>query len=259
MKLPIYQVDAFCNGPFTGNPAAVCPLDEWIPDQAMQAIAASNNLSETAFLVKQGGAYGLRWFTPEAEVDLCGHATLASGHVLFRELGVEDPVIEFESRSGLLKVARDGDLLTLDFPATRSEPVHTGSDMIEALGAEPIEMYRSMDYMAVFKSERDIAGIEPDFRKVKALGLRGLIVTAPGDEVDFVSRFFAPAYGIDEDPVTGSAHCMLAPYWSEKTGKASLKARQLSSRGGWVSCQVQGARVLLSGKTRLYMKGFIEL
>ncbi|MEX0323430.1 MAG: PhzF family phenazine biosynthesis protein [Puniceicoccaceae bacterium] len=259
MKLPLYQVDAFGNGPFTGNPAAVCPLDTWLPRETMQAIAAENNLSETAFFVKEGDVYGLRWFTPVAEVDLCGHATLASGHVLFHEIEVMDPVVEFRSKSGPLKVERKGDMLTLDFPAIKGEACENVPGMNDAIGVEPLEMYRSTDYMVVLSSEKEVADLSPDFGKVKDLGLRGLIVTAPGDSVDFVSRFFAPVHGIDEDPVTGSAHCMLAPYWQSKTGKAKLEARQLSSRGGWVSCQVKGERVLLSGKTHLYMRGLIEV
>ncbi len=225
----------------------------------MQAIAEENNLSETAFFVKEGDVYGLRWFTPVAEVDLCGHATLASGHVLFFEIGLEDSIIEFHSKSGPLKVVRNGDLLTLDFPVINSEPCEISADLVDAMKIEPVEVYRNMDYMAVLKSEKEVASLKPDFGKVKQLGLRGLIVTAPGNEVDFVSRFFAPAYGIDEDPVTGSAHCKLAPYWKERTGKDQLEARQLSTRGGWLSCQLKGERVLLSGKTHLYMKGSIEI
>lgn len=259
MKLPIFQVDAFCNGPFTGNPAAVCPLDEWLPDGVMQAIATENNLSETAFFVKQGDGYGLRWFTPVAEVDLCGHATLASGHVLFHELGIENSQIEFSSKSGVLKVQRADGMLTLDFPAITGESIESTQALAAALGSKPVEVYRSMDYMAVLKTEQQVAGVQPELGLVRELGLRGLIVTAPGNEVDFVSRFFAPAYGVDEDPVTGSAHCMLAPYWSKRLGKNQLDAVQLSQRKGWVSCQVKMDRVLLSGRTHLYLKGMIEI
>lgn len=259
MKISIYQVDAFGNGPFTGNPAAVCPLEEWLPDDVMQAIAEENNLSETAFFVKSGELYDLRWFTPVAEVDLCGHATLASGHVLFNELNAGKSCIEFSSRSGPLKVQRNDELLTLDFPVTDIEPFKIQQELVDAIGIEPLEVYRSADYMVVLRSEAEVAGLKPDFGLIKQLGLRGVIVTAPGDHVDFVSRFFAPAYGIDEDPVTGSAHCALAPYWKKRTGKDQLEARQLSFRGGWVDCHVQGQRVLISGKTSLYMRGTIEL
>jgi PhzF family phenazine biosynthesis protein len=259
MKLRIYQIDAFSSKLFEGNPAAVCPLDRWLPDNIMQSIAQENNLAETAFYVGKDGQYQIRWFTPANEVDLCGHATLAAAHVLFRLHGVAKSPVTFQSRSGPLKVFREDNLLTLDFPAQVGAPCETPPEMIEALGATPRECYRAMDYMAVFESEDEITKIRPDFRRLKDLQLRGVIITARGNTSDFVSRFFAPNCGIDEDPVTGSAHCTLAPYWAQRLGKTTLSARQLSNRTGALRCRVDGDRVFISGPTVAYMEGTIEI
>lgn len=259
MKLPIYQVDAFAESRFEGNPAAVCPLENWLPDSLLQAISAENNLSETAFYVKNGDRYDLRWFTPTSEVDLCGHATLATAYIIFQQTDAEQSEIVFDSRSGELRVTKQGELLTLDFPEQIGEPCATPIPLIEGLGATPIATYRAMDYMAVFETEEQIATMSPDFKRLMDLDLRGVIVTAHGNHVDFVSRVFAPNYGVNEDPVTGSAHCTLAPYWGEKLGKRQLSARQLSKRGGSLHCELQGDRVLISGKVAPYLEGSIEV
>lgn len=257
MKLPIFQIDAFADAPFQGNPAAVCPLEHWLPDSTMQAIAQENNLSETAFYVPKGEDYDLRWFTPAREVDLCGHATLAAAHVLF---GLKQiPSVIFHSRSGPLRVMREGELLTLDFPAQPGTCCEIPDALAAGLSARPKECFRAMDYLAVFETDQDVQALAPDFRQLRALDLRGVIVTAPGTHVDFVSRFFAPNYGVDEDPVTGSAHCMLAPYWAERLGKTTLTARQLSRRGGSLRCRVEGDRVFISGRTVAYLEGTIDV
>lgn len=258
MKLPIYQIDAFADAPFRGNPAAVCPLENWLPDSLLQSIAEENNLSETAFYLGHGAHYSLRWFTPAKEVDLCGHATLAAAHVVFGR-NPDLAQITFESRSGPLHVAREEGLLTLDFPAQARKRCDIPDSLAKALGRRPLECFRSMDYLAVFSTESDIAGLTPDFRLLKTLDLRGVIVTAPGSASDFVSRFFAPNYGIDEDPVTGSAHCALAPYWAQRLGKSTLSARQLSNRTGTLRCRVEGERVFISGQTVPYMEGTIRV
>lgn len=257
MKLHIYQVDAFATKVFEGNPAAVCPLNEWLSDEVMQNIAMENNLSETAFFVNQGESYRLRWFTPETEVDLCGHATLASAHVLFEHLGYEEEVIRFGSNSGELRVQKDGDRLVMDFPTSELEESEVPSELEEALDALPTELFRADDYLYIVDSEQQIRALDPDFRLLKQVNTRGIIVTAPSEEFDFVSRFFAPAVGIDEDPVTGSAHTMLAPYWSKRLGKDKLIGRQISKRGGTVYCHQKGDRVELGGEARTFMKGQI--
>lgn len=259
MKLPIFQIDAFADAPFQGNPAAVCPLDDWLPDGVLQSIAEENNLAETAFYVGRDGHYDLRWFTPTKEVDLCGHATLAAAHVVFMLDRVGRSLVTFQSRSGPLRVCREDDLLTLDFPAQVGVCCEIPAGMTEALGASPRECYRAMDYMAVFEDEEEIAAMTPDFRQLRTLDLRGVIVTSPGRTSDFVSRFFAPNYGVDEDPVTGSAHCTLAPYWAGRLGKHTLHARQLSKRTGTLRCRVAGDRVLISGRTAAYMEGTIQV
>jgi predicted PhzF superfamily epimerase YddE/YHI9 len=259
VKLPIYQIDAFADRPFQGNPAAVCPLEEWLPDSILQAIAEENNLSETAFFVGGEVAYRLRWFTPTEEVELCGHATLAAAAVLFASTCKDRAEITFESRSGSLRVLREGNFLTLDFPVQTGVRCDTPGHLIEGLGAAPRECYRAMDYMAVFESESAVSALTPDFRRLKALDLRGVIVTARGSTEDFVSRFFAPKFGIDEDPVTGSAHCTLAPYWAERLGKNSLTARQISKRTGHLLCRVEKDRVFISGRTVSYMQGQIQI
>ncbi len=259
MKIRIFQIDAFAAALFQGNPAAVCPLDDWLPDKVLQAIAEENNLSETAFFVGKDGHYHLRWFTPASEVDLCGHATLAAAHVVFAITGGATQRVTFKSRSGPLHVAREGELLTLDFPAQPAVRCDLPPAMVSGLGAAPRECHKAMDYLAVFDSEEEIQALQPDFRRLAELELRGVIVTAPGRAADFVSRFFAPKFGIDEDPVTGSAHCTLAPYWSQRLGKAALAARQLSKRSGTLRCRVEGRRVLISGRAVPYMEGAIEI
>lgn len=258
MKLPIHQIDAFAEASFRGNPAAVCPLDVWLPDWLLQSIAEENNLSETAFYVGRDAEYNLRWFTPTKEVDLCGHATLAAAHVIFGQ-NPDLTRITFQSRSGPLHVSKDSELLSLDFPAQMGEQCDVPDNLTRALGSRPHECFRAMDYLAVFDTEADIAGMMPDFHMLKTLDLRGVIVTAPGQNSDFVSRFFAPNYGIDEDPVTGSAHCILAPYWAQRIGKSNLSARQLSKRTGTLQCRVSGDRVFISGRTVPYMEGIIQL
>ena len=256
MKIKIFQVDAFTDKLFSGNPAAVCPLESWLPDSAMQSIAAENNLAETAFFVKEGDGFHLRWFTPVAEVDLCGHATLASAHVLFHHLGYSGDVITFQSKSGYLKVRKEDDYLTLDFPADTFEKVTIPSFLGEAFASQPVEAYKGrMDYMLVFGSQQEIENAGPDMSLIAKADARGVIITAPGLSSDFVSRYFAPQYGIPEDPVTGSAYTVLAPYWSEKLGKKELSAIQLSPRKGHLKCTHLGERVDITGKAITYMTG----
>ncbi len=257
MKLPIYQIDAFTNNIFQGNPAAVVVLDEWIENKLMQKIAAENNLSETAFIVKDEENYAIRWFTPVCEVDLCGHATLASAHLVLYHLETTRPKVTFSSKSGDLTVEIKDDLLSMNFPSVQSEKVDIPEELAEALKVKPAELYKSDDYMAVFNNEKTIQDIEPDFELLKKTGARGIIVTAPGESVDFVSRFFAPAVGINEDPVTGSAHTKLVPYWSKRLGKKKLRAEQISKRGGRIICEELGDRVELSGNARTYLMGEI--
>ena len=259
MKIKLYQIDAFTGRLFEGNPAAVCPLERWLDDALLQAIACENNLSETAFLVPSSRGYQLRWFTPVAEVDLCGHATLASAFVLFDVFGRSDSSIIFETRSGDLICSREGRLITMDFPARMPEPCPCPDTLAESLGKEPAEVLSADDYVAVYGAEEDVRSLSPDFSKLRELGLRGVVVTAPGIQCDFVSRFFAPKLGIDEDPVTGSAHCELAPYWSSRLGKTRFKARQLSRRGGEVACEVRGDRVLISGRAVKFLEAEIAV
>lgn len=255
MKLPIYQVDAFASEPFEGNPAAVCPLDDWLPDKLMQQIAMENNLSETAFFVPQGEDYRLRWFTPTTEVDLCGHATLASAHVLFEELGYDEQTIHFDSNSGELTVRKEGDQLVMNFPAAKINRVEVSDFLEDAVGVPVKELYRDMDYLYVVESEEQVRNLNPDIREMAKADVRGIIVTAPGKEYDFVSRFFAPNAGVDEDPVTGSAHTMLTPYWSDRLNKKELVGRQVSRRGGTVYCHHKGDRVEISGEACTVMQG----
>jgi len=261
MRIPLYQIDAFADGPFTGNPAAVCPLDAWLPGDVMQAVAAENNLSETAFFVPEGEGYRLRWFTPTTEVDLCGHATLASGFVVFRWLQPERRRITFETeQAGSLTVARDGDLLALDFPSRPAAPCEMSEPLAAALGQRPTTLLAARDFLAIYESADDIAALAPDFAALAALDRFAIIVTAPGTGgIDFVSRFFAPARGVDEDPVTGSAHCTLIPYWAERLGKNRLNARQLSRRGGALSCALDGDRVTIAGRALPYLEGTITI
>lgn len=259
MNLPMFQVDAFTSRRFCGNPAAVVLLETWLSDDILQAIAAENNLSETAFIRPEGGAFGLRWFTPEVEVDLCGHATLAGAFVLFEEGLVEGDSVGFESRSGRLTVARDGDLLTLDFPARPPAPAECTDDVVMALGDRPREVLVARDLLAVFETEDEVVSLQPDFDGIEALDAMAVIATAPGREVDFVSRFFAPGVGVPEDPVTGSAHCTLVPYWSERLGKRNLHARQVSKRGGELLCEDRGDRVAIGGRAVMYLRGAISI
>jgi PhzF family phenazine biosynthesis protein len=259
MKIPLYQIDAFTSHVFRGNPAAVCPLEGWLDDQVMQAIAQENNLSETAFFVKEGEGYHIRWFTPVAEVDLCGHATLASGFVILNYLDPTINEVSFRSRSGPLSVVREEGLLSMDFPSQPPQSCSPPGGLLDGLGREPLEVSCSEDYFVVFASERDIRGLNPDMGTLKGLDLRGVIVTAAGDKVDFVSRFFAPSLGIDEDPVTGSAHCALTPYWSRRLGKNELHAYQVSRRGGELFCIDRGDRVTISGSAVRYMEGSITI
>ena len=260
MQIPIYQVDAFTNKVFAGNPAAVCPLDQWLPDATMQAIAAENNLSETAFFVHENDNFELRWFTPEMEIDLCGHATLASAFVIFNFIDSSSNVVRFfSSRSGELSVFRENNMLKMDFPAKPPVNCEPQADLVAGLGGEPMEVLQAEDYLAVFRSEAEILVLRPDMDKLKKLDKRGVIVTAKGNEVDFVSRFFAPKLGVDEDPVTGSAHCALIPYWKSKLGKKTFHARQVSARGGELFCEDCGDRVMISGTAIIYMQGMITI
>ena len=257
MKLNIYQVDAFAEKVFEGNPAAVCPLEEWVSDDVLQMIAEENNLSETAFFAPENQGFKLRWFTPAAEVDLCGHATLAAAHVLYENLGFSGPEISFHTRSGELIVKRAPGGLSMDFPASMPEPVQAPDNLVSGLGREPMEVLAAFDYIVVLDCEEDIAHLNPDFSKWVDLDLRGVVVTAPGDYVDFVSRCFFPKLRVNEDPVTGSAHCELAPYWGKRLGLKNLKAKQLSKRTGLVECRLVEDRVLLSGNAVSYMQGQI--
>lgn len=259
MKIKQYQVDAFANRVFEGNPAAVCPLEDWLDDELLQALAEENNLSETAFFIPSKKGFKLRWFTPVKEVDLCGHATLATAHVIFGILDYPKQTITFETRSGDLLVERKGQLLEMDFPACLSSPCEIRENLIQALGQQPIEAFTAYDYMVVFENEKTIRAITPNQTLLSQLDLRGVIITAPGVEVDFVSRFFAPKYGIPEDPVTGSAHCMLAPYWAKRLSKNVLTAKQLSKRGGNITCEVKHDRVLLSGRAVTFMESEISI
>ncbi len=258
-SIPIYQVDAFTAELFRGNPAAVCPLEEWLPDAVLQRIAAENNLSETAFFVPRNSEYDIRWFSPVTEVDLCGHATLAAAFVLHM-LQPERTRFRFQSKCGHLDVFRESDgLLTLDFPAQPAAPVDPPAALEAGLRSRPEEVWAARrDYLTVFPDESAVAALNPDFARLADLDRLGVIATAPGDEADFVSRFFAPSVGVPEDPVTGSAHCTLVPYWARRLGKARLHARQISSRGGELHCEEDGDRVKISGRAVLYLEGTIR-
>ena len=257
MNLQIFQVDAFTNKPFGGNPAAVVPLTEWLPAETMQNIALENNLAETAFFVREGDGYGLRWFTPTVEIDLCGHATLASAYVIFEVLGSRESLIRFQTKSGELTVERVGGRLVLDFPSRPADPCDPPAGLVEAIGRQPEEVLKSRDYMLVYESEDEILAIDPNFAEILKIPTHAVIVTAPGNDCDFVSRFFAPEVGVFEDPVTGSAHCTLIPYWADRLGKNDLFARQLSARGGKLHCELRGDRVKIGGEAKLYLKGEI--
>lgn len=262
MRLPLYQIDAFTDHVFGGNPAAVCVLHQWLADETLQAIAAENNLAETAFLVRrEEGDYDLRWFTPTVEVDLCGHATLASGYAVFSYLRPQADSVRFHSRSGPLTVTREGEVLTMDFPA--QPPRRAGSEeaaaVAAALGSEPLEVWRDEKFLTLLPDEAAVRAAAPNLALVAALPGDGLIVTAEGTAHDFVSRYFAPASGIPEDSVTGSAHCVLAPFWAERLGRNPLQARQVSQRGGAVTCRVAGDRIFLSGRATPYLEGSITI
>jgi len=261
--LPLYQVDAFADAPFRGNPAAVCPLEAWLPDETLQAVAEENNLSETAFFVPDGEAYELRWFTPTAEVTLCGHATLASAFVLFTEIDPELEAVTFRSRGGVLRVRRDGELLRMAFPRYDPAPCDAPPDaLLDGLGTEPVrvlETEKLPNYYVVLDAEETLAALEPDLRAWRGLHPHGVAVTAPGGTADFVSRYFAPSYGIPEDPVTGSIHSALTPFWAERLGRRRLRARQISRRGGELRCELGEEGVEIAGRAVLYLRGEIRI
>lgn len=258
MKLTIYQVDAFTREVFKGNPAAIIPLESWLDAELMQKIAVENNLSETAFFVKNGDLYEIRWFTPTYEIDLCGHATLASAFVIFDILKTENEIVKFHShKSGSLIVEKKDDLLILDFPSRQVSPAETPEGLVEAIGKEPKEVFKARDYFLVYETEEEVLDIDPNFSKLLEIDAHGFIVTAKGKTSDFVSRFFAPEVGVFEDPVTGSAHCNLIPFWAERLGKTELFAKQISARGGELFCELKGDRVKIGGNATLYLKGEI--
>jgi PhzF family phenazine biosynthesis protein len=259
--LKIFQIDAFTNTVFGGNPAAICVLESWLDPETMQSVASENNLSETAFLVKRSSDYEIRWFTPTIEVALCGHATLAAAFVLFKFFKYPDEMIRFFSQhSGLLTVSKHKDLLTLDFPSDTIEKVELPADILNAFPKKPVEAYRGKtDYLLLYESQQDVEQCDPDHSLLKKSSARGVMITSPGNDVDFVSRFFAPGSGIEEDPVTGSAHTTLTPFWSKRLKKNSLSAKQLSKRKGELHCEMAGDRVKISGNAVAYMQGEIYL
>ncbi|HDL20701.1 MAG TPA: PhzF family phenazine biosynthesis protein [Nitrospirae bacterium] len=259
MELSLYQVDAFASKLFEGNPAAVCPLETWLPEEIMLSIAAENNLSETAFFVPYDNGYHIRWFTPTSEVDLCGHATLASAYILFNILGHKKEKIVFKSKSGPLTVMKDNEQLIMDFPAQPPVVCETPKEIVDAFGRAPIECLRSEDFIVVFEREIDIESAKPDLEQLRNIDLRGVIITARSIRYDFVARFFAPKYGIPEDPVTGSAYTQLAPYWANQLGFKRFRVKQLSSRGGELTCEIIDDRVLISGKAIQYLEGRIKI
>ena len=260
MKLKIYQVDAFADKVFTGNPAAIVPLETWLSEDQMQKIATENNLAETAFFVKNEKGFYIRWFTPTDEVPLCGHATLASAYVLFEILNFKEEKILFECKIGILEVTKKEDWLTLNFPVNKVESINLNYDFKKALGVNPIETYKGSNYlMLVFSSVEEVKNMKPNFNELLEWNARAIIVTAKGKEFDFVSRMFAPAIGINEDPVTGSAHTRLIPFWSERLGKTEMLAKQVSSRGGILKCKMLGDRVEMSGQAVLYLTGEIYI
>ncbi len=265
MQIPVFQVDAFASRPFSGNPAAVCPLESWLPDDVMQAIAAENNLAETAFFVRNAtNGFDLRWFTPACEVDLCGHATLASAHVLFEECKEAADVLRFQTKSGELRVTRNGSLLALDFPSRPPEAIAVHPGLVSALGGSPTAILAARDYLVRYETAKEVAALRPNFMELAEVDRFAVIATAPGpaptgEDCDFVSRFFAPARGINEDPVTGSAHTTLIPYWARELGKAELRARQISPRGGELFCALKGDRVEIAGHSALFLRGTISL
>lgn len=259
MEIKYYHINAFTDQVFSGNPAGVCFLEAWIDDKMLQSIAAGNNLSETAFLVRAGGNYKLRWLSPKMEIDLCGHATLASAFAVFEYVDRRAFQVDFQTKSGMLSVRREGDMLIMDFPARPPQPCEAPENIGEILGIAPEEAMKARDLMLVYENEDMIRRLKPDMTGVAALDHFAVIVTAPGDNCDFVSRFFAPRAGIPEDPVTGSSHCTLIPYWSERLGKKKLHAMQLSERGGELFCEDRGERVSIGGKAVTYMSGTIRI
>ena len=259
MSVPYYQVDAFTSRLFSGNPAGVCLLADWLPDALLQSIAAENNLSEKAFVLQRGAGFDLRWFTPTFEIDLCGHATLAAAHVQFRHLGFRGPSLQFQTRSGVLTVSRHEDLLALDFPTRPASTCDAPRELSEGLGARPTSTAKARDYLAVFDTEDAVRSLQPDMSVLKLLDCVGIIATAPGKGCDFVSRFFAPRAGVPEDPVTGSSHCTLIPYWAQRLGRAKLRALQLSPRGGELFCEARGERVSIGGRAITYSTGFLNV
>jgi len=259
MKQKIYQIDAFATKTFEGNPAMVCPLELWLSDELMQQIAQENNLSETAFFLKEDDVYHLRWFTPTSEVDMCGHATLASAYVLFECMGYEGDEILFSTKSSVLRVWKEENRYVMDFPIQAIEPCNISEKIEEAFRVKPLATFASMDYIVVFENEEDVLNAEPDLVLLKALDLRGICVTSKSEKYDFVTRFFAPKYGIDEDPVTGSSFTQLVSYWAGELNKDVLSAKQVSTRGGEVHCVVRGDRVEISGKAVKYLEGIIEV
>ena len=259
MKLPLYQVDAFAKNAFAGNPAAICPLDTWLEDEKLLSIAEENNLSETAYFIKTENGFHIRWFTPTTEVDLCGHATLAAAFVIFNELGYNKNSISFESRSDILNVEKDNDLLIMDFPTQAPTACELPIEIKQAFDIDPVECLKAEDYILVFNNENEILKATPKLEKLKNIDRRGVIITAPSKDYDFVSRFFGPKCGIDEDPVTGSAHTQLTPYWAKKLNKNKLSARQVSKRGGELFCELFDERVSIAGHAVKYLQGEIEI
>ena len=259
MNIPIYQIDAFAKNAFEGNPAAICPLDTWLPDELLLSIAEENNLSETAYFIKTNEGYHIRWFTPVAEVDLCGHATLAAAFVIFNELGYTESSISFESKSGILKVEKDNDLLIMDFPSQPPTACELPTEIQQAFDAIPVECLQSEDYLLVFNTEDEILNAKPKLELLKNIDLRGVIITAPSEDYDFVSRFFAPKYGINEDPATGSAHTKLVPYWANQLNQTKFHAKQVSKRGGELFCELTGERVTIAGYATKFLQGSIEI
>jgi PhzF family phenazine biosynthesis protein len=259
MKLPLYQIDAFTRRTFGGNPAAVVLLDDWLPDAVLAAIAAENNVAETAFVIPRGDVMPLRWFTPLVEVDLCGHATLAAAHVLFSYSFPSATRLTFGTRSGNLAVTRDGELLSMDFPARAGKPLAITDTLVFAVGVRPLEAHLARDLLVILESEYQVRDFQPDYERIASIDAFALIISAPGGAEDYVYRFFAPRQGIPEDPVTGSANCTLVPYWAARLDKHELTARQLSARGGELRCTLRGDRVLIAGRTVEYLRGEITV
>jgi PhzF family phenazine biosynthesis protein len=259
MKIPLYQIDAFSTAPFAGNPAAVCPLTEWLHDSVLQAIAAENNLSETAFFVRRGDTRELRWFTPATEVKLCGHATLASGFLVLDVMREETERVTFSTLSGQLCVSRAAHGYALDLPSLPPKACEPMQALVDGLDREPVEILAATNFLCVFDREEDVRDLTPDFARLAHCDPYGVIITAPGKKVDFVSRYFAPSKGVPEDPVTGSAHCTLTPYWAERLGKTRLRARQLSKRGGDLTCELKGDRVVLEGGCAIVIEGTLHV